>query len=93
MKKRTQTDRQLSVAHLMLRYDVSRMCIYRWRRDPDVKFPPPDMTVKDRDYWLEEKTIIPWERATTANRGEKRVPPRPNRRAAEKGGADQDSAG
>jgi predicted DNA-binding transcriptional regulator AlpA len=75
------TDRQLSVAHLCERYDVSRMCIFRWRKDREMNFPPPDTSLKGRDFWLEQ-TIIAWERERLANRVTKKVP---KRRAVEKG--------
>jgi hypothetical protein len=74
-------DRQLGVPHLMERYDVSRMCIARWRIDPKVNFPEPDLSVHDRDYWLEQQTIVPWERASVAKRVKKKMPPPPKKKA------------
>ena len=36
------------------RYNRNSRTIDRWRRDPRVNFPPPDITLLDRDYWSEE---------------------------------------
>jgi hypothetical protein len=30
---------------------VSNMAIWRWQRDPRVKFPQPDMVMNSRRYW------------------------------------------
>jgi hypothetical protein len=30
---------------------VSASCLWRWQRDPAVKFPPPDVVIKTRRYW------------------------------------------
>jgi hypothetical protein len=30
---------------------VSPACLWRWERDPEVMFPPPDVVIKKRKYW------------------------------------------
>lgn len=42
------------------RYGVSRMTIYRWRHDPAMAFPEPDLVVGDREYFAEDK-LERWE--------------------------------
>ncbi len=45
--------------------NVSSMCLWRWTRDPRVKFPVPDVVINTRNYWY-ASTIRRWkaERAT-----------------------------
>ncbi len=33
------------------RYRRHPRTVWRWRRDPRVGFPPPDLTILDREYW------------------------------------------
>jgi hypothetical protein len=33
------------------RYGVSDTSLARWRTDPDVRFPGPDLCIKGREYW------------------------------------------
>jgi hypothetical protein len=37
----------------------SPMCIWRWQRDPKVRFPLPDLTINGRKYWY-AGTIRRW---------------------------------
>jgi len=30
---------------------ISNMCIWRWERDPRVRFPAPDVVINGRRYW------------------------------------------
>jgi hypothetical protein len=54
--------RYLTAPQVRTRYgDVTEMCLWRWRNDPKVGFPPPDLCVNNRLYWL-ETTLITWER-------------------------------
>ena len=41
----------LSKAKILARYGVSDTCIARWRADPRVRFPPPDLRINNRWYW------------------------------------------
>jgi hypothetical protein len=61
--------RFLSSPRICKRYDICAMTLRRWRRDPRVEFPKPDLTVRDRDSWLEE-TLVRWERRCAARRTE-----------------------
>jgi len=36
------------------RYRRHPRTISRWQNDPSVGFPPPDMTINDRNYWSDE---------------------------------------
>jgi hypothetical protein len=41
-----------SKAQVRARYgNVSDTCISRWRADPRVRFPPPDLHINNRGYW------------------------------------------
>jgi hypothetical protein len=31
--------------------NISDMTLWRWTRDPRIKFPPPDFTINNRKYW------------------------------------------
>jgi hypothetical protein len=35
---------------------VSSMTLWRWTRDPRVRFPPPDIVINNRNYWT-RKTL------------------------------------
>jgi hypothetical protein len=37
----------------------SHMCLWRWTRDPKVRFPVPDIVINGRRYWYED-TISRW---------------------------------
>jgi predicted DNA-binding transcriptional regulator AlpA len=37
----------------------SHMCLWRWTRDPAVRFPAPDIVINGRRYWYED-TIDRW---------------------------------
>ena len=64
MKQPQVKDRMLTNRHLQERYGVTRMTVSRWRSDPKVNFPKPDVVIKTREYWSETRTIEPWERAS-----------------------------
>ena len=32
----------------------SHMCLWRWTRDPAVRFPAPDIVINGRRYWYED---------------------------------------
>jgi predicted DNA-binding transcriptional regulator AlpA len=61
-------DHMLSWRDLQGRYGITSMTLYRWRNDPKVNFPKPDVMIKDRPYWSETRTIQTWERSTVARR-------------------------
>jgi len=61
-------DRYLSGRDLLWRYGITSMTLYRWRKDPEVNFPEPDLMIRDRAYWYEDATIVPWERSTVVRR-------------------------
>lgn len=44
---------------------VSDMTIWRWQRDPDVRFPLPDLTIHRRRYW-KKSTITAWKKSREA---------------------------
>ena len=45
-------DTLLSSTQVRARYgDVSAMCIWRWQRNPAVRFPMPDVVITNRSYW------------------------------------------
>ena len=44
--------------------DVSDMCLWRWTRDPAVRFPAPDVVINGRKYWY-STTIDDWQAART----------------------------
>ena len=64
-------DRMLTNKDIYRRYGITQMCLWRWRRDPEIAFPQPDAVVKRRSYWNENKTIVPWERASVTKRMKK----------------------
>ena len=41
---------------------VSDMCLWRWTRDPAVRFPAPDVVINKRRYWF-ANTIDDWQTA------------------------------
>jgi hypothetical protein len=61
-------DHMLSGKALQERYGVRPMTLWRWRHDAKVNFPKPDLIIKGRPYWYEDKTIAPWERSTVVRR-------------------------
>ena len=46
------------------RYGVTDVSLWRWLRDPKVKFPPPTMTIHHRRFW-DEAELIAWEKSRT----------------------------
>ena len=68
MPRQPDTDQMLSIPQLAERYGVSTMSIYRWMKDPQLAFPKPDAAIKNRQYWSEQRTLVPWERASVARR-------------------------
>jgi hypothetical protein len=60
--------RYLTNLGLARRYSVTPRTIDRWRMNPKLQFPPPDMVVNDREY-RQEETMEVWERrrATASN--------------------------
>ena len=42
--------------------NVSDMCLWRWTRDPEVRFPAPDVVINGRKYWY-DTTIDEWQTA------------------------------
>jgi hypothetical protein len=57
----------LSKAGLAHRYSVSTRTVDRWKANPKLEFPPPDLVINAREY-RKVTTIEAWERrrATTA---------------------------
>lgn len=55
--------------------DVTAMCIWRWQRDPRVRFPQPDVVINNRNYWR-ASTITEWKNRMASQ-------PRPTRRPRE----------
>ena len=47
-------------------FDVSEMTIYRWEKDPDLKFPAPSR-VNNRKFWYRPDAIA-WMKARTAKK-------------------------
>ena len=47
------------------RYNTTRRTIDRWRDDPRLKFPPPDLIIFRRKFWRLE-TIQAWEQQQAA---------------------------
>ena len=41
---------------------VSDMCLWRWTRDPEVRFPAPDVVINGRKYWY-DTTSDDWQAA------------------------------
>jgi predicted DNA-binding transcriptional regulator AlpA len=56
------------------RYGISDVALWRWLRDPKLKFPQPAMRVLDRRYWLEED-LIAWERSMIPHDNQRQVAP------------------
>ncbi len=54
--------RFLTGPQVRARYSITDMSLWRWLRDPMIRFPQPTMRVKNRRYWL-EADLIAWERA------------------------------
>jgi hypothetical protein len=45
-------DALLTSGQVRARYGgVSAMCIWRWQRNPAVRFPMPDVVITNRSYW------------------------------------------
>jgi hypothetical protein len=42
--------------------DVSNMCLWRWTRDPRVRFPRPDVVINNRKYWY-AGTLRRWQKS------------------------------
>ena len=56
-------ERLLTTAAVQARLgDVSKMCLWRWARDPKVEFPEPDLVLNSRKYWR-LATIRRWEQS------------------------------
>ena len=55
----------LGGAQLAAMLGVSSMTIWRWERDPDLKFPPPAI-IRDRKYWS-RAAVNKWMRDTAVN--------------------------
>lgn len=47
---------------------VSDVCLWRWRVDPEVRFPPPDLTLGNRHYW-QAGTVRAWLKIRQAQPG------------------------
>ena len=45
---------------LTQRYGSTREAIFRWKKDPALKFPKPAMTLNGRDFYDEEE-LTAWE--------------------------------
>jgi len=68
MSDTSSTDRRfLSGPSVCARYDICAMTLRRWRRDPRLEFPEPDLTVRGRSSWRED-TLDRWERGRAAQR-------------------------
>jgi len=35
------------------------MTLHRWQKDPDIAFPPPDLTIGGKNFWR-RRTIVAW---------------------------------
>ena len=56
-------ERLLTTAAVQARLGgVSKMCIWRWARDPKTAFPEPDLVLNSRKYWR-LATIRSWEKS------------------------------
>jgi hypothetical protein len=42
------------------RYGSTREAIFRWKRDPELNFPKPAMTINGRDFY-DEEDLNAWE--------------------------------
>ena len=56
----TASRRYLSGPQVDRRYGISAMTRYRWRKNPALEFPPPDLEINDRPYWGED-TLDGWD--------------------------------
>jgi hypothetical protein len=54
-------DNFLSVPALAQRYGVDKRTVERWKRDPRLNFPAPDLIINQREY-RKNSTIESWER-------------------------------
>jgi predicted DNA-binding transcriptional regulator AlpA len=66
---RSNEDRFLGAPEVEARYGVASMTIWRWLRDPALKFPKP-VWVRNRRLWR-EADLIAWERARPARKSSK----------------------
>jgi predicted DNA-binding transcriptional regulator AlpA len=47
-----QADTLLSARQVAQRFGgISLVSIWRWRQDPAIAFPPPDATIRGRNFW------------------------------------------
>jgi predicted DNA-binding transcriptional regulator AlpA len=53
--------RYLTGPEVQRRYSINDVSLWRWIRDPRLKFPPPALVVNRRRYW-DENSLIQWER-------------------------------
>ncbi|MBX3571075.1 MAG: DNA-binding protein [Mesorhizobium sp.] len=65
-------DRFLSGPEILRRYGVSAMTVHRWRHDPDVAFPDPEMVIGGRNYFR-EAAVVDWERRRAKASGSRRI--------------------
>jgi predicted DNA-binding transcriptional regulator AlpA len=54
--------RYLTSPQVCARYSISDVGLWRWLKDPELKFPQPTLRVRDRRYWLEDD-LLNWERS------------------------------
>jgi predicted DNA-binding transcriptional regulator AlpA len=54
--------RYLTGPQVCARYSISDVGLWRWLKDPELKFPQPALRVRDRRYWLEDD-LFNWERS------------------------------
>jgi len=63
--------RYLTGPQVCARYSISDVGLWRWLKDPELKFPQPTLRVRDRRYWLEDD-LLNWERSMIPH-GDRRV--------------------
>jgi len=51
----------LSKAGVARRYNVTPRTVDRWKKNPRLQFPPPDLVINDREY-RQIETLESWER-------------------------------
>ena len=66
MDDQTPADIYLTATQIRARYNVSDMSIWRWLRDPHLKFPQP-IIINRRRYWRLSE-LVSWEHALAAQR-------------------------
>ncbi len=47
-------------SQLPARYGCTRECVFRWKKDPQLKFPKPALVVNQREFY-DEAELLDWE--------------------------------